>query len=421
VYACLYQPQATEALAELAGSFSPEVEITAPGTGVFSIAGLGRLIGPPQQIAAEIARRGAERGLVANLALAATPDAAVLAATNFRGVTIVPPGREAVCLGPIPLEGVPMSEELRQSFRLWGLRTLADVAALPPIGLAERLCEEGLRIYELACGRARRPLRLAPPVTGYCERRELEEPVRELGPLLVVMGQLLGELCRHLDANSMAARRLTAELELEDRSTYMRVLELPVAQSRLKPLLKLVELDLEAHPPPAPVRAVKLELEPVRPRRLQGGLFLPAEPEPERLHLTLARIRAMVGEDNAGFAELIDTHRPDAFRMTSAPPARGSESEAPAGSARPRLGFRRFRPPLAARVKTSDARPAHVAAPRVTGHVTEAAGPWRSSGDWWTAAAWAREEWDVALTDGGLYRLWRDPISGNWFVEGEYD
>ncbi len=421
MYACLYQPGAIEALVELADSFSPEVEITAPGTVVFSIEGLGRLIGPPQEVAAEIARRGAERGLTANLAIAATPDSAVLAATNFRGVTMVPPGREAACLGAIPLEGVPMSEELRQTFRLWGLRTLADVAALPPIGLAERLGEEGVRIYELAWGRLRRPLRLAPPAAGYRERRELEEPVHDLGSLLFVLGQLLGELCRRLETHSMATRRLTVELELESRPACTRVLELPVAQYRMRPLLKLLELDLEAHPPPAPVRAVTLALEPAPPRRLQAGLFVPGGPEPERLQVTLARIRAMVGEGNAGFAELVDTHRPDAFRMKDVPHASPREQEEPASPAAPRLGFRRFRPPLAARVKTSGERPVHVAAPKVTGHVMEAAGPWRSSGDWWTEAAWAREEWDVALTDGGLYRLWREPAKGDWFVEGEYD
>mgnify|MGYP005846223827 CR=1 FL=1 len=400
MYACLHRPGATEALAELAGSFSPEVEVTAPGTVVFSVRGLRRLIGSPHQIAAEIARRGAEQGLVAGLAIAGNPDSAVLAATNFPGVTVLSPGQESSCLGKIPLANVPMAAELLETLELWGLRTLEDVAALPPIGLAQR------------------PLRLAPPATSYRERLELEDPVTEIEPLLFYLGRLLAELCRRLQANSIATNRIATELELEDRSTYTRVLELPVAQNQVKPLLKLLQLDLEAHPPPAPVTAVTLAFHPVGARRLQGGLFVPPGPEPEKLQLTLARIAGMVGESNVGSPQLLDTHRPDAFRMA---PAAGSGEATETDRDLPRLAFRWFRPPLPATVKLAVREPRHVAAPGVAGRVVEAAGPWRSSGGWWTGAAWSREEWDVALSDGGLYRLWWEIFSGNWFVEGEYD
>jgi protein ImuB len=417
MYACLHRPGATEALAELAGSFSPEVEVTAPGTVVFSVRGLRRLIGSPHQIAAEIARRGAEQGLVAGLAIAGNPDSAVLAATNFPGVTVLSPGQESSCLGKIPLANVPMAAELLETLELWGLRTLEDVAALPPIGLAERLGEEGLRIYNLALGRTQRPLRLAPPATSYRERLELEDPVTEIEPLLFYLGRLLAELCRRLQANSIATNRIATELDLEDRSTYTRVLELPVAQNQVKLLLTLLQLDLEAHPPPAPVTAVTLAFHPAGARRLQGGLFVPPGPEPEKLQLTLARIAGMVGKANVGSPELLDTHRPDAFRM--APAGRGGATETDRDL--PRLAFRWFRPPLPATVKLAVREPRHVAAPGVAGRVVEAAGPWRSSGDWWTGAAWSREEWDVALSDGGLYRLWWEVFSGKWFVEGEYD
>lgn len=416
MYACLHRPGATEALAELAATFSPEVEVTGPGTVVFSIRGLHRLIGSPHEIAAEIARRGVERGLVADLAIAGDPDSAVLAATNFPGVTVVAPGKEAEQLGKIPLARVAMEEELRRTLERWGLRTLQDVAALPPIGLAERLGEEGLRLYELALGRRRRPLRVAPPAASYRERLELEDPVAELEPLLFLLRRLLSELCRRLEANAAAAHRITTELELEDRSVHRRTLELPVAQVRVEPLLKLIELDLEAHPPRAAVTAITLSLDPAPARRLQGGLFAPAGPEPEKLQVTLARIAAMVGKENVGFPELVDTHRPDAFRMR---PTGGDPQAAEERS--PRLAFRWFRPPRPATVKVREGAPAHVAAPGVAGSVVVAAGPWCGSGEWWTGAGWDREEWDVALTDGGLYRLFEVSKAGGWFVEGEYD
>jgi protein ImuB len=64
-------------------------------------------------------------------------------------------------------------------------------------------------------------------------------------------------------------------------------------------------------------------------------------------------------------------------------------------------------------------QPVHVQADGVRGHVVSSAGPWRTTGDWWTADPWARDEWDVALSDGALYRIYSE--QGRWFVAGSYD
>jgi len=54
-----------------------------------------------------------------------------------------------------------------------------------------------------------------------------------------------------------------------------------------------------------------------------------------------------------------------------------------------------------------------------------AAGPWRTTGDWWAEDAWARDEWDVSIgistSEQGLYRIYKDLQTGAWFVEGMYD
>jgi protein ImuB len=432
MFACLHVPGASPAstvsLLKLAGSFSPAVEVASPGTVVFSMEGLGRLFGTPHQIASEIARRGAECGIMANLAIAANPDTAVLAASNFGGVTVIPAGEEPARLGWIPLEHVPAPPELLETLGRWGLKTLEDVAALPPIGLAERLGEAGVRLYELALGRIHRPLHLAPPATDYSAQAELEDPVAQLEPLLFVLSRMLGEICRRLDSQSMTTNRITARLRLEKGQEHSRILELPVPQKDTRALLKLLQLELEEHPPAAPITAIALSLNPVEPRTSQGGLFLPPAPEPEKLQITLARITAMVGEDNAGSPELLDTHRPDAFRVrafSEAKPLADTRGSAPShdrdGVVTVRLMLRIFRPALPAKVRLRSQEPRYVAAPGLQGEVVEAAGPWRSSGDWWTQAQWARDEWDVALDRSGLYRIYCDLNIREWFVEGVYD
>jgi protein ImuB len=74
----------------------------------------------------------------------------------------------------------------------------------------------------------------------------------------------------------------------------------------------------------------------------------------------------------------------------------------------------------------------------VHGKVVCVAGPWRTTGEWWRADTWARDEWDVAIeakrqwpvASGQwsesspiqvLYRIYRELGSGSWFVEGIYD
>ena len=194
---------------------------------------------------------------------------------------------------------------------------MADVARLPEDGLTERLGQAGANLHRLARGEACRPLKIDKPAVIFEDRVELEHPLSLLEPLLFVLASLLNQLCGKLETHGMATNELRLTLKLEDRSEYTRQLRLPLPMRQSKTLLKLLQLDLEAHPPKAAIAAVKLELVPVLPRTVQGGLFLPSTPAPDKLEVTLTRIRALVGSGNAGVAELLDTHRPEPFRLVA--------------------------------------------------------------------------------------------------------
>src|SRR5215469_713880 len=152
MFACLH---GTGNLTALAFEFSPMVEQTAPDTVTFDVSGLDRLFGLPQDVAAAIRRRAQETGVQANLALAVNPDAAIYAARGFSGTHILPQGDEAKFLGRLPLTLLAPSPELLETLERWGIRRFQDLAALPPLGIAERLGPEGLRLRELARGEAR--------------------------------------------------------------------------------------------------------------------------------------------------------------------------------------------------------------------------------------------------------------------------
>ena len=187
------------------------------------------------------------------------------------------------------------------------------------------------------------------------------------------------------------------------------------------------------------------------------GPDIPLSPEPEKLELMLARLGKLLGAENVGSPELLDTHRPDAFRVkrfelkernrkrrkpqSAISSQQSANSEQQTANPKSLLGFRVFRPPLRALVQAEGGCPREISAwnksKSVHGKVVRVAGPWRTSGEWWRADQWARDEWDVAIErrrqgqEAGagttknaqqvLYRVYRELSSGAWFVEGVYD
>jgi protein ImuB len=420
MFACLYAPGNLVLLLECARHFSPLIEETSPDAVMFDIRGLGRIYGEPEQIADAIQRRV---GIPANLALAVNPDAAVHAARGLAGVTILAPGREAAVLATLPLYLLGGSPEFARNLDLWGIRTFGEFAALPPLGVAARLGEEGSHLQRLASGAGDRQLRLRVDPLVFREERELEDAIDLLEPLLFVLSQMLRDLCERLRFHGKAANEVCLRLKLERAADHKTSLSLPVPTLNAKVLLKLLQLELNERPPQSPVERIYLELAPVEPRTTQHGLFLPLAPEPEKLEITLARIRGLVGEANVGAPEILDTHRPDAFRMitlTRFKSTRGApEARLPL---HPRLALRRFRPPRPAQVWCTDqGKPVRVFSSAGGGAVCASAGPWHRSGDWWAQDAWDRQEWDVEISNQGVFRISRDCLRGLWLMDGNYD
>jgi len=407
-------PGDADILLRLAQEFSPQVEQTAADTVALDADGLERIHGLPQQIAAAIARRASERGIQASVAIAANLDTAVHAARGFQGVNVVPYGDEAKYLGSLPLTLLDPTPEMLETLERWGIRRFRDLAMLPELGLAERLGPEGLHLHKLARGAGDRPLVPVEEPLHFEEESELEYPLELREPLMFVLARLLSGLRARLASYGFATNELRLRLKLEIGSEHARTLRFPVPMLDTKAFLKLLDLDLAAHPPSAPVVKVWLAAEPARPRAAQNGLFVPVAPEPEKLELTLARLKSLVGERNVGSPALLDTHRPGAFQMLPRP--LGASAGLQVAGAQP---MRSIRPPRAARVQMAAGQPVHVQAEGVRGQVVASAGPWRTSGDWWTNDPWARDEWDVALSDGALYRIYSE--RGRWFVEGSYD
>src|SRR5260370_26846754 len=448
MFACIYSQsfKASLSLADFAYAFSPLVEEVKQNTVVIDVEGCELLFGSAYELPNEVAFRAKKSELAGgidcqvNVAIALNSDAAIHAATLLKGITFISPGEELTCLGDFPVPALDYSlvntetkqaEEIFDFLRLVGFRTFRDFEALPISGVAEGWGQEGIQLQQLARGQTQRHLRLKQPAPVFANSIELEHALAELEPLSFIFARLLNQLCATLNANALATNELLVQLKLEDQTTHERRLTLPYPMRDHKVFLKLLLLDTEMHPPQAAVSAVSISCEPVKPRVLQNGLFIPLAPEPEKLELTLARLAKLVSQENVGSPELIDTHRPDAFPMKRfvlnsksdfrKRPNPGNRQSA-IGNLQC-LGFRTFRPPLRAMVHANQGCPTQISAwskqRSVHGRVISLAGPLRTTGDWWRTAHWARDDADAALMGVGhesqssvLYRIYRELSNG---------
>jgi protein ImuB len=359
------------------------------------------------------------------------------------------------------------SAEISETFDRWGIYTCAALAALPVLQLSERLGQEGVRLHELARGESVRSIVLAEPEIHFEEEMELEDAVEELEPLSFLLGRLLDQLCARLVARALAACAIRVRFDLDsafDRQKaapriYERILALPVPMRDSKMLLNLLRLHLQSEPPSAPILKIVLAADAARPRVSQGELYLPSVPDAKKLELTVARLANLVGDSHIGSPEMMDTHRPDEFRMRRFATPDGAQkrddkslrNRVPAEDGNRATGLRLFRPALPASVELREGCPVRVGFRGMRGDVVAASGPWRSSGDWWREDAWQNDEWDLEIrfsstvepqvdvaselpqweripnasarraSQGGLYRIFYDSIHQGWFVRGMYD
>jgi protein ImuB len=428
LYAALHGSQA-EPLMGIAQDFSPRIErhgCTSAVDVVLDVSGLERLLGDAHAIGAELARAGADR-----VGVAPSQVAARLLARARTGLSVAAEDVER-SLGSISLtvlqqlaSGDPKPFDVLQR---WGLRTLGEFAALPAADLSARLGQRGLALQQLARGVDPRPLVPDPGVPRFVGSMELEWPIESLEPLSFVLARLLDPLSAALERADRGAAAIRLDLRLTDRTTHTRVLQLPAAMRDARVLRTLLLLDLESHPPAAAIDIVIIEADPAPARIVQYSLLERALPSAETLATLNARLAALVGTDRCGTPVLLDSHRPDGFTMQTFGAMGSSGPIPPSDPASSAVWvLRRFRPPVAVRVTLEHGRPVRMAIDRQGmpgGRVTQAAGPWRTSGGWWDqadATPWDRDEWDVTCADSAACRIYRDRRSGVWFLEGTFD
>ncbi|MBY0497932.1 MAG: hypothetical protein K2Y23_27310 [Cyanobacteria bacterium] len=502
MFAALYAPSIpTAAVIDVARAFTPRFEQlgTALGNAVILLdaSGLSRLFGSAQELGehlrdalSKLSPGDAALGNTApRVAIASTQTASTLLALGSPGLTVVMPGKESIALAPLSVSVLDQFEKLAESqapsprpqaprggeaahvgkhprvthqasrprprapenrlleiLSKWGIRTLGALTELSGPEIHERLGERGARWQSLARGVDARPMVPWVDDVPFEAALELEWPIEGLEPLSFVLARLLEPLADRLERADRGAAVLYTSLRLTSRTAlgkavFTRTLQLPAPMRDPKTLRTLILLDLETHPPDAPIDIVRVFIEPTPAKVVQWTLLERAQPAVEQVSTLIARLSAFMGESHVGSPAIVDTWKPGAFTMADfrSQIADLSKIESPINqqseSAHLKSALRRFRFPIPTRVTVSEGRPVRVQTDRqgfTSGAIVEAAGPWRTSGNWWDTPgprqkseagsdAWDRDEWDVAMNDGTVYRLVVEREVGQWFLEGVMD
>ncbi len=412
-------------LLECVSKFSPRIEETfAPNACgfVLDISGTERLFGPPAILSQSLRSAMLSAGFRASVSVSHNFDTARINAEFTRGITVIPSGREAAALAAMTIAALRLEEQHYETFALWGIGTLGELAELPEEDLISRLGQQAKQWLELSRGTVEHPFQPFEAQFELREHIEFETHVEQLDSLLFIAASMIGNLVSRSTSRALSLATLTVQMSLEKSLVYERVIRPAIPTIDRRFLLKLLQLEIAAYPPQAAIASLTLTAEAGQQSKMQLGLFAPQTPEPSRLDVTLARLRTLVGDDRVGSPVLKDTHRSGSFAMEPfVIPNQSNHRREPTA----RLSLRRMRPPHPLHVQIHFAKPISFRDGADRYDVQVAYGPWHSSGCWWSINKWDIDEWDVMATNnigesiGCL--IVHDNLNDQWLLDAFYD
>jgi protein ImuB len=388
-------------LLQLVYRYSPLIENSAPGICTLDLK--GKRIHRHQPWLRELVAQLRSIGLQAQAGVGSNPELALQAARIADPILEI--SGDDHLLQSLALESLAPSPYLLDILKSWGIRTLGAFTRLPREEIGQRLGLEALSLWDRAAGRSTKLLQLVQPPERFEESIDFEQRLQTLEPLLFILRRFLESLSLRIESIYLLIAELRLLLTLEDGEKIVRLLQIPAPTRNVETLFGIAAQYLETLQTTAPVISFRLEVIPSRPAGHQFDLFQGGLKDPNRFFQTLARLAALVGHEKVGIPHRMNTHRPDSLQMLM--PELGWSRKSVKKSRRPRTGpgLRRYRPGMTARVELSDGKPVLLQSRLVSGRILEARGPWKLSGNWWDRTRWETQEWDIALDNGGLYRI----------------
>ncbi len=413
----LPSPAAWEEFLDALDAVSPLVDDVRPGLAFLDMRGIS---GAPPQWMAQTRAIAAPFCLSPRLGAGGNKIVARAAAQSNDG-TVCVSGCERALLAPFALSLLDIDPKIAERLRLLGIERLGDLARLPHGPFVRRFGPEAARWHALAQGVDRTPFvprahAVAIEASLYGEGRADDE-----AQVIFALRMLLTSIAADLERCGKRAGALTLDVELEDAQTQRFTVPLASSTAQERAMLDVVRAKLEGVTFPAAIVGLRVRAAELEEGGEALGLLSGDDFDPQTVAVTIARIEAALGES---------------VRQASTRSAHVLEE---------RFAYERYEPPKRTLMLDDDATPAFnldivpqlrllaVAeiAVRVRGGepafvgdppraVLECAGPWRVELEEWPGTeAVARDEYDVLLADGDLYRIYHQ--GAHWYLRGAYD
>jgi len=423
--------EALRALAAAAYRFSSQVTVQAaapaPDAHVLwlEIASSLNLFGGVDALVAQLSQTVSTLGYRFEIGIAPTPEGASLLAG---GEPVHDRAALRRALEPLPLARLPVDADTRAALAGSGLRSLGEVLALPLDALARRFAPEFTDYLGRLTGRLPDVRRFYRPPEHYRRRFEFDSELDTSEALRLPIRRLLAELSAYLVMRDAGVPSFT--LELEHEGGARTALEVGLASPSRDPvhLQVLAQTRLEQLSVPAPVQGLVLRAERFAPVRVrQFDLFSARSGEEDEWRCVLDRLRARLGIAAVQGLGLHEDHRPEKSWVRM--PAEAALENRAHGALPQRPAFVGAALVGAAFVGAAHGRDPSVAPkprplwllpePRALGEAPRCLrGPERIEGGWWDGADVQRDYYVTETGEGARLWVYREQLSGRWFLHG---
>jgi hypothetical protein len=344
---------------------------------------------------------------------------------------ICPEGSERALLAPLPLSLLEIAPETIERLRLLGVRRLGDLANLPYGPFVRRFGPQAAGWHRLACGADTTPLRPRGHAIVIDAAIFGEGSIEDEAHVFFALRMLLARIASDLCVIGRRAGAVQLDVELDDAKTCSFEVPFALPTAHEGTMFDVVRAKLEGVRFEAPVVGLRL-----RALRLEEGgeavaLFGRDDPDPQRVAVMLARLQAAGTSPQRAVLRRSYTLEERFAYVRYELPGIG-RSKAPGSNAGRAVSMLRFCSTAAKREMSDAARlipqlrllqvaeidvklrrgePLTVNGKAVQRHV----GPWRID----DRNGLERDEYDVWLDDGKLYRIYRQ--GRRWYVRGAYD
>jgi len=421
-----------EDIADWCDRFTPLVSLDSPDGLFLDITGAAHLFGGEAAMLTMVMQRIADQGLAVRGAIAGTSLAA-RALARFQPRTIVPPGREAQAMAPLPIMALDCDDKVLRALRHAGLKTVGMVAERLSSELSERLGKSFVTRLKIMLGAEEQPLTPRRPLPDLMAEQRFAEPIVTQDAIAASLLGLAGSLSEILERQGCGVRLLEAAFFRADGKVERIAIRTGEGLRDPKIMLRLLRQKLDALADPLDpgfgfdvIRLEALLAEETKPATIS---FDSDENARRQILFLVDRLSARFGGTRVQRFVSQDTHIPEAAGV--AVPAQDRDFNQGNWTLKrqpddpPRRPLRLLERPEQIRVPASEfpeGPPKRFRWRHAQFDVHRAEGPERIAMEWWRSAGLTRDYFRVETRDGQRFWLYRDGLHGQsvpgWYLQG---